>query len=151
SAIAALEHRVFRTMSDEADWVGQDVADAIERGVRPGDVAVIARAHAHLEPFAAQLKSRGVVFQRTSARGLYTRPEVELCLNVLRAVADPDDGTAVHQVLGHDMFGVDPLDLARLSSRARRRNSGLLAMATAAAEDLDSELSDASREVILRF
>jgi DNA helicase II / ATP-dependent DNA helicase PcrA len=147
-----VEHAAYRTASDEADAIAADIEASLERGtLRPGDVAVLAREHRHLEPVAAALRYRGIPFQRSSARGLYSRPEVQLCLDVLRSVADPDDGPAVFGALGHPMFAVDPVDLARLSASARRRNAGLLRTATVAMLDPRSELSDASRAAIGRF
>jgi len=146
-----IDHQAFRAASDEADFVAAEIESEVAGGREPGEIAVIARTHLHLDAFAAALRARGTPFQRSSARGLYARPEVQLCLNVLRAIADPDDGPAVFQVLGDPMFDVDPVDLAALAARARRRNRGLLRVASAAAVDPAGELSPASRQAIARF
>ncbi len=147
-----VEHETYRTASNEADAVIASIEQTLAEGtLAPGDIAILARAHTHLEPFAAALKARGIPFQRANTRGLYGRTEVQLCLNVLRAIADPDDGPSVHQVLGHPLYSVDAVDLARLSAHARRRNQGLLAIATAAARDASFDLSAASRTAIVSF
>ena len=101
-------------------------------------------------PFALALKSAGVRFRRTGLRGLYARPEVHLCLNALRTLADPDDGTAAYLALGDPLFGADPVDLARLGAAARRSHRGLLALAVEAVAG-DPALADATREAIRRF
>src|SRR5262249_18652509 len=88
-------------------------------------------------------------FRRVGMRGLYTRPEVELCLNVLRAIADPDDGPPVYFALGHPQFGADPVDLARLGARARRFHRGMLGLAEESAHA--ATLPAAPRSAILRF
>jgi DNA helicase-2/ATP-dependent DNA helicase PcrA len=125
----SVQHRTFATGRDEAEWVAEEIAGAVAAGTaRPGDFAVLARAHGHLDPFALALKSRGVRFRRVGMRGLYARPEVLLCLNALRSVADPDGGV-VHQVLGDPLFGADPVDLARIGQRAKRTNRGFLRLA----------------------
>jgi DNA helicase-2/ATP-dependent DNA helicase PcrA len=147
-----VEHRAFATAGDEAEAVAAEIAAAIAAGVcPPREIAVLTRAHASLDPFAAALKAQGVRFRRVGMRGLYSRPEVHLCLNVLRTLADPDDGAPAHLALGDPLFGADPVDLARLAARARRHHRGLLALAVQAADAEGSELSDATREAVRRF
>jgi DNA helicase II / ATP-dependent DNA helicase PcrA len=71
-----VEHRSYRTMSDEVDGVVAEIEKLMAAGTEPGDIAVLARAHSNLEPYAVALTSRGIRFQRSSTRGLYSRPEV---------------------------------------------------------------------------
>ena len=126
-----VEQRAFASGRDECDWVADAIAGALESGTaRARDFAVLARAHTHLDPFALALQARGVRYRRVGMRGLYSRPEVLLCLNALRAVADPDAG-ASHPVLGDPLFGADPVDLARIGARAKRTNRGFLKIARA--------------------
>ncbi len=147
----AVEHRAFQTASDQAEILAGEIADAVESGdARPGDFAILARAHNHLDPFALALKSRGVRFRRVGMRGLYARPEVLACLNALRSVADPDDGASVYMVLGDPLFGADPVDLARLGAAAKKSHRGLLRVAVAAAGQ-DPELAPATRDAVRRF
>jgi DNA helicase-2/ATP-dependent DNA helicase PcrA len=146
-----IEHRGFETASDEAEYVAGEIAAALADGTRAArDYAVLARAHASLDPVAQALKNRGVRFRRVGMRGLYTRPEVLLCLNLLRAVAAPDDGASVYMALADPLFGADPVDLARLGSRARRTNRPLLALAERAARE-DEELRAETKDAIARF
>jgi len=124
-----VEHCAFATGRDEAEWVAGEIADALEAGTaRARDFAVLARAHTDLDPIAQALLARGVRFRRVGTRGLYAREEVLLCLNVLRAVADPDGG-ASHPVLGDALFGADPVDLARFGQRAKRTHRAFLRIA----------------------
>ncbi len=148
-----VEHRPFATGRDEAEWVADEIANGIAAGSAPRDFAVLARAHGHLDAFALALQSRGVRYRRVGTRGLYTRPEVLLCLNLLRSVADPDGGS-VHQVLGDPLFGADAVDLARLGQRAKRTNRGMLRLAMSAAAGRDShvgELADVTKAAVRRF
>ncbi len=148
----AVEHWPLAGMTDEAEAVAGDIAGAVEGGKRLArDHAVLARTHAQLDPVAAALKVRGIRYQRANQRGLYRRPEVMLCLNVLRTVADPDDGVAAFGVLGDPLFELDAADLARLAAEAKRRNRSLLSLAAAAANGTGSPLAPRSRESIRRF
>lgn len=145
-----VEHRAFRTASDQADIVAAEIAAAVEAGAAPGGFAILARAHAHLDPFALALKARGLPFRRVGMRGLYARPEVLLCLNALRTLADPDDGASAYMVLGDPLFGADALDLAHLGARAKKTHRGLLRVARAAAAS-GEPLAEATRAAIGRF
>lgn len=147
-----VEHRAYPTGADEVDGVTEEIATALESGARkPSDFAILARTHSHLEPFAQGLRARGVPFQRRSARGLYARPEVTLCLNLLRTLADPDDGPATYGVLGDPLFGVEALDLLHLNAAANRTRRGLLRVARVALDTGEPALADASREALSRF
>ena len=149
----AVEHHAFASGRDETEWVADQIADAIDSGqARASDFAVLARAHTHLDPFALALQARGVRFRRVGTRGLYSRPEVLLCLNALRTVADPDHGAA-HPVLGDPLFGAEPVDLARLGHRAKRLNRGLLRLAVEAAAGRGGgePLAPATRDAVQRF
>ncbi len=151
--VGRVEHHAFATGRDETEWVADQIAAAIESGAAlPSDFAVLGRAHNHLDPFALALQARGVRFRRVGTRGLYSRPEVMLCLNVLRTVADPDHGAA-HPVLGDALFGAEAVDLARLGHRAKRTNRGLLPLAVEAAAGRGGgePLSSATRGAVQRF
>jgi DNA helicase-2/ATP-dependent DNA helicase PcrA len=145
-------HELYATASDEADAVAAEIAEGITSGRRrPRDFAVLARSHRHLDPFAAALKARGILFHRTNTRGLYARPEIQLCLNVLRALADPGNSAALYYALADPLYSMDPVDLARLGAMARRYNRGLLALAERALRDPEPWLAPASREALTAF
>ncbi|MEK7329445.1 MAG: ATP-dependent helicase, partial [Candidatus Eisenbacteria bacterium] len=129
------------------------IADDIAAGKRrPGDFAILARAHDHLAPFLVALKARGVPFHQTGNRGLYGREEVRLCLSMLRAIATPDDSLSAFHLLGSALFGADPEDLARLSSWAHHRNRSLRRVAESLDDDrLGFAPAAATREACARF
>ena len=149
-----VEHRTFATGRDEAEWVADQIAGALEAGhARAADFAVLARAHVHLDAFALALQARGVRFRRVGMRGLYHRPEVLLCLNALRSIADPNGGSA-HPVLGDPLFDADPVDLARIGHRAKRTNRGFLRVAQDAIAGRDpkvGEVAERTRQAVQRF
>jgi len=144
-----VEHRAFASASDEAEWVATEIATAIEAGTHtPRDFAVLTRVHRSLDPFAQALASRGVRFRRFSRRALYSRPEIQLCLNMLRTIADPADSAAAHFALGDEAFGADPADLAKLGAHARHSHRPLLELAAAAGA---GTIAESTREAVRRF
>ena len=152
SGTGVLERLEFDTASDEAEQVVERITAAVAAGRRPGDFAILARAHDHLSPFLIALRARGLPFHQSQQRGLYAREEVRLCLSMLRAVADPDDSRSVFHLLGSPLWGADPTDLARLSSHAHRRNLSLRRVVEALdADRLGFEPAAATVEAAARF
>ncbi len=146
-----VEHLSFDTGSSEVDAIAAEIAEGVEGGRAARDFAVLARTHAHLDPMALALQARGVRFQRGSTVGLYRRPEVLLCLAVLRTLADPESGTAAFQVFADPLFAVDAVDLARLCAAAQARNRGLLRVAAEAAAAPAPDLAPESVAAIRRY
>jgi DNA helicase-2/ATP-dependent DNA helicase PcrA len=148
---AEVEHVHVRNASDEADLVASQIAESVRSGARaPRDFAVLARSHASLDPFAQALRVNGVPFRRVGVRGLYSRPEVQLCLNVLRTLADPEDDTAAHFVLHDPFFGAHSEDVARLGAAAHRSKRPLLQLARNALTTASDTLNPASRDAFER-
>ena len=94
-------------------------------------------------------RARRAASAASACARLYSRSEIQLCLNVLRAIAAPDEGGPLYMILGDPIFGADPVDLARLGERARRTHRPLLVLAEAAARS--GEVSEATREAVARF
>ena len=147
-----IEQRSYATGSDEADAIAAEIAEAVATGkLRAREFAILARTHAQLDPITLALQARGVRFHRGTTRSLYTRPEVQLCLNLLRTLADPDDGPATYGALSHLLFGLDPVDVARLTAQASRRSRGLLSVAAQAISSGEPALAGTSAEGLARF
>ena len=146
----SVEFHPFQTASDQSESIALEIEEAIAAGASAADFAVLARAHHHLDPVAEALRARGIRFRRVGMRGLYARPEVNLCLNVLRSVANPNDGRWPFMALGDPLFGADGLDLASLNARARARHRPLLRIAIDAV-DGDPDLGEHTRDAIRRF
>ena len=151
--LGLIEHREFHTASDEADFVAKRIADDIRAGRRrAADFAILARTHRDLQPFLGALEAEGILYQQSNQKRLYARDEVRLCLSMLRAIADPDDSTAVFQLLASPLFPCDDQDLARLSSISKRRNQSLRrTLEHIEREPLLQDAAESTRESVARL
>jgi ATP-dependent DNA helicase UvrD/PcrA len=75
----------------EAAAVAAAIADAIDRGHDPGDIAVLARINAQLRPLADELDDRGIAFTERGAADFFKRAEIRKAITLLRAAVRSSD------------------------------------------------------------
>ncbi len=122
----APQHVHLDTLSSEADWVAQQIAERVERGDhRYKDCAILVRSNADADPFLRALNMRGVPFRFTGSRGLYNREEIRLLLAFLRALARPADNLSLYYLGVSPLYLISATDLAKTLSYADRKNRTL--------------------------
>ncbi len=134
------------TVSSEADGVARLVAERVKAGIWANrDVAILVRANRDADPFLRAMNLQGIPWRFSGNQGLYARPEVRLLLAFLRVVADPEDTVSLYFLAGSELYEMDPWQLARCASAAKRANRSLRWIL----ENLDSlpELADLDLEV----
>jgi DNA helicase-2/ATP-dependent DNA helicase PcrA len=116
----------FDTVSAEADAVAAAIAERLERGARPRDVAILVRSNADADPFLRALNVRGIPHRFSGSRGLYAREEIRLLVSFLKVLANPDDSVALFYLAGSELYRVPETDLLRLNHYARRKTRPLV-------------------------
>lgn len=89
------------------------------------DIAILARANSHLDPFLMALRKHGLPYQLVGNRGLYDRDEVRDVIAVLRVIANPKDGVSMYRVLNIPSLEIDGDDISKLLSEARYKKTDL--------------------------
>ena len=69
------------------------------RSLTYGHIAILCRASSSFAAYENALERAGVPFLTVAGRGFYGRPEIRDLLNVLQALADPDDDLALAGLL----------------------------------------------------
>ncbi|MBF8280559.1 MAG: hypothetical protein HW383_332 [Candidatus Magasanikbacteria bacterium] len=115
---AALEQET-RTVAEEILKIKERVAAA---GEPAPTMAILARANAHLAPFAQALSGRGINHHVHQANGFYRQPVVLDCLAVLRTLRNYHDNVSMHHVLSLPSLNVPPTDLMRLTHYAGKKS-----------------------------
>jgi len=85
-----------------------------ERGVKPGDIAVLVRANRQAKLMQRALTRRGIPSVLCSAGNLFDSEEAAELLTVLSAVAEPGHEALLRGALATDLAGVSGPELARL-------------------------------------
>jgi ATP-dependent helicase/nuclease subunit A len=110
----------IRGRLDAGAPVRDPAAPGGRRPLRPGDVAVLARAWAPLDLLAELLPAFGVPAVHTGGGDLLRTREAHDAVAALRALADEGDDVALVAVLRGPLFAVSDVDLERFAARAIR-------------------------------
>ncbi|GEM_PF-7024012 len=153
----AADESVDETCSDaETTWIANEIQRLLQTGkkddgsrILPQDIAVLARTAAPLAAMEDELKRRGiaVLFDRN---GLDAKAEGEtrLLLSVLQVIDNPENDTALEEVLSI-VFSFDPIDLVALRRGADKKFS--LFRALCLATDKNAEIADETQEKCRTF
>ncbi len=150
----APQHVHLDTLSGEADWVAQQIAQKVERGdCAYKHCAVLVRSNADADPFMRALNMRGVPFRFTGSRGLYNREEIRLALAFLRALAKPGDNLSLYYLGVSPLYLISATDLAKALSYADRKHRTLehVFRHLDASADLVEEIAPESRAAISKL
>jgi DNA helicase-2/ATP-dependent DNA helicase PcrA len=147
-------HTVYETVTQEADAVARTIEEEVKAGRRAyRDFAILVRANADADPFLRSLNLRGIPWTFSGNQGLYSRPEVRLCIAFLRVLARPDDSVSLYALAASPLFAVPAVDLARCGAHADRRNRWLFDVLRGLGEtpELRATLSAEGAEAVARL
>ena len=117
----------METLEDEVEWAVQKVLEilATETQYTYKDIAVLARANNHLDPFVLGLRKYGLPYQLVGNRGLYDREEVRDILALLKVIVNPLDSISLYRALNIDAMQIPGEEISHLLSSARYRKTHL--------------------------
>ncbi|TPW20597.1 MAG: hypothetical protein FD126_1525, partial [Elusimicrobia bacterium] len=95
-----------------ADWIAARCGSG-RRGFK--DVAMLFRTAARMRPFVAALKDAGIPFAVEAEGAYFGTPEVQDFLNLLRALADPEDRVSLAGLLRSPMAALEDRELLSLA------------------------------------
>jgi DNA helicase-2/ATP-dependent DNA helicase PcrA len=117
------------TVEAESELVGQKIVEMVKKGYSFQEIAILARANNHLDPFVSALKRIGIPYSLVGNRGLFEQAEVKIIYNALRAIADPRDDAAFYAVSRSSFFGVEAEELTEMVNLARKKKEPLYEVA----------------------
>ena len=109
---------LFATQREEVEWVADRVAEQIEAGTEPGQIAILCRTSASFPDLADELDARGVPSQVSTLDGLFAQPEIIDIISVLQVLHDPSANPAALRVLLGPRWRIGKRDLAILGRRS---------------------------------
>ena len=147
-----VRHLHYDTVSAEADGVAALVAERLQAGFRPRDVAVLVRSNGDADPFLRALNVKGIPHRFSGSRGLYAREEVRLLVHFLRVLASPEDSVSLFYLAASEVYRVPEADLIRLNQYSRRKSRPLMEVMRGLPENEDlASVTGAARESVARL
>jgi DNA helicase-2/ATP-dependent DNA helicase PcrA len=119
----------------QAQAVAREVEHLIAGGVPPEAVCVIVDQPSRRgNAVAGAMEERSIPFRLAGPAALFRRSEVRDAIAWLRVLADPDDSAAAARALTRPPIDLRSVDLARLTTIARRRKLDMVSACEAALE-----------------
>jgi ATP-dependent helicase/nuclease subunit A len=120
-AAEALAGRIAELVSGEV----QIEDHGLTRPLDYGDFAILCRASTSFSAYEDALEWAGIPFLTVAGRGFYGRPEIRDLLNILQALADPDDDLVLAGMLRSPAFALSDAALYHLSQKRAQTETSL--------------------------
>ncbi|MBI4355068.1 MAG: ATP-dependent helicase [Candidatus Omnitrophica bacterium] len=116
----------FDTVSSEADWIAQNIRDAVATGGKSyRDFAILVRSNRDADPFLRAMNVQGVSWRFTGGTGLYGREEIRMLLSLLRLLLNPRDSLSLYHVASSALYRVPMADVAAALACAHKSHQPL--------------------------
>jgi len=115
-------HHYFDRAATEADWIARIIKEKYDQGYKYNDFAILVRANSDTEVFKQALNLLSIPHQGSGNGSFYQNPEVQLAVSFLKSLGDLSDSLALYQLAASSIYQLDPLDLQKLNTFAKRRN-----------------------------
>ncbi len=111
----------FGRLDEEVDFVVSEIEKLLAENpdMSYRDIAILARANNHLDPFVVALRGKEIPYQLIGNRGLYDKDEVKNALAFLHVLASPRDGVSLFRVLSNPVFEILPTEISRILSDSK--------------------------------
>jgi len=119
----------------EASWIGNHIREALDRGLRPADVAVLYRSNLFSRDLETALRAEGIHYRVLGGQAFFDSKEVKDLLAYLRVCAHPADEISLRRIINSPPRGIGLKTVAALSSWAEENDAsfaGALARADVA-------------------
>jgi DNA helicase-2/ATP-dependent DNA helicase PcrA len=116
-AIAEFPHSAI-----ELDWIVTDIAERIESGVSPEEIAVIVRTNREVEEFAVALRKRNVQVNPSADSDILEHPLLGSVRTLMRLLENPSDPVTLTRVLHEPYWQASPHELGRVLQAVSRRS-----------------------------
>ena len=90
----------LRNVQMQANFVSQRIIELIGDGYRPGEIAILYRAHFHAMELQMEMTRRGIPFTIRSGIRFFEQAHIKDVTSYLRVIVNPNDETAWRRILG---------------------------------------------------
>lgn len=109
------------SLENEVEYVISEILEIL--GKEPEytykDIAILARANNHLDPFVMALRKYGLPYQLVGNKGLYDRPEVVDLSSLIKTIINPKDGPSLFMSLNVQTLHIPYQEIIKSFSTSR--------------------------------
>lgn len=106
----------------ETAIIVRKVSRLLDRGVPPGEIAILARTSNLLKPVEAAFLSRGIPYNLVSGTSLLESEEYKDFISYLRVIQNPYDDLAFTRIINKPVRGIGPAATTYITSIAERES-----------------------------
>jgi DNA helicase-2/ATP-dependent DNA helicase PcrA len=112
--------RGFEDEQTEASAVVAEIADIVEAGASPGEIAILFRTNEQPRLFEAELRRRRLPYVVIGGQSFFDRKEIRDLLAYLKVIERPDDEQSLLRIINTPPRGVGDAAVEKLTARAVR-------------------------------
>jgi DNA helicase-2/ATP-dependent DNA helicase PcrA len=119
-----IKHLHYDNIDSEAEAVAQLIYDKVKTGeYKYKDFAILVRANKNADPFLRALNMKGIPWYFSGSAGLYAQEEIKFLISFLKFMANVHDSISLYSLSCSEIIcKIDPVDLAKCMSFAKRKN-----------------------------
>ncbi len=117
--------REFETPNNELIWLARDIKDKIQKGVEPGEIAVLYRNNSDAVDVSLALQAESVSHKVESNQNALEDIEMRKLLTVLFAVAEFGSSSRIVKAMHISFLGLSPTTVYRILRYARRERKSV--------------------------
>lgn len=112
--------REFDSLSAEMNYVAGEIKSHIDRGVSPGQIAVLLRKNNQTAYICQALDKIGVSYQQSQSVRLFDRPEIRALINFTAVINHPNDNKALFGLMVGDIYQIEMADVVNIAAEASK-------------------------------
>lgn len=121
------ELRSYYNLSHETAAIAVEITALQQAGVKPGEIAVLYRKHSQAEDMIKYLKARKIAVNTRKKVNILEEPLIRKIIQILRYLQAErkkahTGEVYIYELLHYDFFGINPVDIARISVEVYKKN-----------------------------
>ncbi len=120
----SIVHLHYATLDEEVSGVVSQINSLKKNNpdVTWDDIAILARANTHVEPFIQALEQSGIPYEYLASSGLYRQKIVLDCFNYFRVLDNNKESSAIYRLLRLPFLNMSDFDLQQFTSFCKRKS-----------------------------
>lgn len=144
----------FSSYQLEYEYIGQDIAEKIKKGVDPSQIAILGRRNIDLGPFPQIFNRLDIKYIINADQDILSDLQIGKLLLIFQAIGQPFDEVNLAKVLQIDFLQITPFDIYKILNSARKQKVGIneiLKNLDKNMAELDLEKPEAINEFYARY